>query len=89
MSSPVDVNINDSKQVKWIKREIELVLVVKAKVGYMEQEEKVVRSKSLISVVLGCVQVVVGNKNFIFQFKYERFKDIGTGQLTIVSGEEK
>ena len=63
--------------------------VVKAKVGEMEENTREGRSRRTRKEVVGCVQDVVGKKNFLGQFKDRQKKEISSVSLTYVCSKEE
>ena len=63
--------------------------VVKAKVGELENIKREGRSRRMRKEVVGCVQSVVGKKNFLVQFEYQQKKDISSYSLVLLSLKEE
>ena len=69
MSSPVVKIAQEMMEKKWIKTNIGMGSVVKAKVGDMEENTREGRIRRIRKVLMGCVQAVVGKKKLVVQFK--------------------
>ena len=61
-----------------IKKKIEVGYVVKAKVRELEKITRDLRSMRMSQEVVGCVQIVVEENNFLVQFKYGQKKEISS-----------
>ena len=70
------------------KTKIGLGSVVKAKVGEFEKTTKEGRIRRTRKYVMGCIQSVVGKKNFLIQFEDGQKKDISSYSLVFLSSKE-
>ena len=75
--------------MKQGKMKIIFGLVVRAKVGEMDEKTREGGSIRMMKEVVGCAQTVVGKKKFCIQFKDDKYKYMSTGQLMMVLGEEE
>ena len=71
------------------KTKIEVGAVVKSKVGELENITREVRSIRMKKEVVGCVQSVVGRKNFLVQFEDVQKKEIIFSSLVFLSLKEE
>ena len=74
---------------KLTKTKIWVGYTVKAKIGYLENITREGRSRSMRKEVVGCVQNLVGNKKFLFQFEYGHNKGISSSLLVFLSLKEE
>ena len=85
MNSPV-VNVKEGMEMKnQTKTKIGVGSVVKAKVGELENITREGRSRRIRKDAVGCVQIVVGNKNILVQFKYGQKKETSSSSLVFLS----
>ena len=89
MSSPV-VNTKEwMKITKHTKTKIVVGSVVKAKVGYLEKITRKGITRSIMKVMIGCVQSVVEKNKFLFLFEDGQKKDIGSCLLVDLNKKEE
>ena len=74
---------------KQTKTKIGVGSVVKAKVGELEKITREGRSRRMRKEVVGCVQSVVGKKNFLYQFEYGKKKEISYSLHVFLSPKEE
>ena len=77
------------KMKKQTKTKIWVGSVVKAKVGELENISREGRRRSMKKEVVGCVQDVAGNKNFLVQFEDGKKKEISSSLLMFLSPKEE
>ena len=77
------------KTKKQTKKKIWVGSVVKAKVGELEKTPREGRRRSMEKEVVGCVQDVTGNKNFLVQFEDGQKKEISSSLLMFLSPKEE
>ena len=74
---------------KQTKTKIGLRSVVKAKVGELGNFTREGRSRRMRKNVMGCVQSVVGRKNFLFVFEDGQKKEISSSSFVYLSSKEE
>ena len=74
---------------KQTKTKIGVGSVVKAKVGELEKITKEGIIRKMRKEVVGCVQSVAGNKNFLIQFEYGQKKEISSSLIVFLSLKEE
>ena len=74
---------------KWIKTKVGVGSVVKAKVEDMEENTRKGRIRRTGKEVVGCVQDVVGEKEFLVQFEDGQKKEMSSVSLSYVCSTEE
>ena len=78
-----------TKMKKHTKTKIGVGSVVKAKVGELENITMEGRRRRMSKEVVGCVQSVVGKKNFLVLFEDGQKKEISSSLLVFLNSKEE
>ena len=81
-------NIKDKKTKKWTKMNIQLGSVLKAKVGYMDENTSERIKTSTRKYMMGCVEDVVCNKNLLVKCLYGKKIDMSDFSLLYLYEKE-